>query len=113
MSSARCINAIIRDQAFAARYEVVTIAATAATSGITAPATEPSRCWSCVAFSWYGENIIRESGQPAASIASHFNTWWMNSPEHRANILNTHYRHLGIGLVASGSRVYMVEDFTN
>ena len=66
-----------------------------------------------VSFSWYGENIIWESGQPAGSIASHFNTWWMNSPEHRANILNTHYSHIGIGVVTSGSRVYMVEDFTN
>lgn len=64
-------------------------------------------------FTWYGENIIWESGQPAASIAGHFNTWWMNSPEHRANILNTHYGHIGIGVVTSGSRVYMVEDFTN
>jgi uncharacterized protein YkwD len=66
-----------------------------------------------VSFTWYGENIIWESGQPATSIADHFNTWWMNSPEHRANILNTHYGHIGIGVVTSGSRVYMVEDFTN
>jgi uncharacterized protein YkwD len=66
-----------------------------------------------VSFSWYGENIIWESGQPAASVASHFNTWWMNSPEHRANILNTHYGHIGFGVVVSGSRVTMVEDFTN
>ena len=66
-----------------------------------------------VSFSWYGENIIWESGQPAASIATHFNTWWMNSPEHRANILNARYRHIGIGVVVSGPRIYMVEDFTN
>jgi len=66
-----------------------------------------------VSFSWYGENIIWESGEPAASVASHFNTWWMNSPEHRANILNRHYGHIGIGVAVSGSRVYMVEDFTN
>jgi uncharacterized protein YkwD len=66
-----------------------------------------------VAFTWYGENIIWESGQPAAAVASHFNTWWMNSPEHRANILNRHYGHIGIGVAVSGSRVYMVEDFTN
>ena len=30
-----------------------------------------------------------------------------------ANILNTHYGHIGIGVAVSGSRVYMVEDFTN
>jgi uncharacterized protein YkwD len=66
-----------------------------------------------VRFSWFGENIIWESGQPAASVATHFNTWWMDSPEHRANILNTRYGHIGIGVAVSGSRVYMVEDFTN
>ena len=66
-----------------------------------------------VSFSWHGENIIWESGQPAGSLAGYFNTWWMNSPEHRANILSSHYGHIGIGVVVSGSRVYMVEDFTN
>ena len=65
-----------------------------------------------VPFIWYGENIMRGSGPPE-SVASAFNTWWMNSPEHRANILSTHYRHLGIGVVVSGSSVYMVEDFTD
>jgi uncharacterized protein YkwD len=66
-----------------------------------------------VSFTWYGENIIWESGQPPASIADHFNAWWMTSPEHRANILNAHYDHVGVGVVTIGSRVYMVEDFTN
>jgi uncharacterized protein YkwD len=66
-----------------------------------------------VAFNWYGENIIWESGQPASSLASYFNTWWMNSPEHKANILSSHYGHIGVGMYVSGSRVYMVEDFTN
>jgi uncharacterized protein YkwD len=66
-----------------------------------------------VAYSWAGENIIWESGQPAGSLATYFNTWWMNSPEHRANILGPHYGHIGVGMVTTGSRVYMVEDFTN
>ncbi|HEY0493711.1 MAG TPA: CAP domain-containing protein [Candidatus Dormibacteraeota bacterium] len=66
-----------------------------------------------VAFNWYGENIIWESGQPSANLASYFNTWWMNSPEHKANILSPHFGHVGIGLYVSGNRVYMVEDFTN
>lgn len=66
-----------------------------------------------VAFSWYGENIIWESGLPADQILTHFNDWWMNSPEHRANILSTHYGRIGVGEVVSGDRVYMVEDFTN
>jgi uncharacterized protein YkwD len=66
-----------------------------------------------VPFVWYGENIIRSYGQPVESVAASFNTWWMNSPEHRANILSTHYRHIGIGVVINGSSVTMVEDFTD
>jgi uncharacterized protein YkwD len=66
-----------------------------------------------VAFNWYGENIIWESGQPAGSLATYFNTWWMNSTEHKANILSSHFGHIGVGMYVSGSRVYMVEDFTN
>jgi uncharacterized protein YkwD len=66
-----------------------------------------------VPYSWAGENIIWESGQPSANLASYFNTWWMNSPEHKANILSSHYGHIGVGVFTSGSRVYMVEDFTN
>jgi len=66
-----------------------------------------------VAFNWYGENIIWESGQPSANLAGYFNTWWMNSPEHKANILSTHFGHIGVGMYVSGNRVYMVEDFTN
>ena len=66
-----------------------------------------------VAFNWYGENIIWESGQPSANVAGYFNSWWMNSPEHKANILSSHFGHIGIGEFMSGNRVYMVEDFTN
>lgn len=50
---------------------------------------------------------------PADQVVSTFNTRWMDSPEHRANILNTHYGHIGVGEAGSGDRVYMVEDFTN
>ena len=65
-----------------------------------------------VPFIWYGENIMRGSGPPE-SVAVPFNTWWMNDAPHRANILNTRYRHIGIGVVVSGSTVTMVEDFTD
>jgi uncharacterized protein YkwD len=66
-----------------------------------------------VAFVWYGENIIWESGLPPDQVATYFNTWWMNSPEHRANILSTHYGQIGVGEAFAGDRVIMVEDFTN
>ena len=65
-----------------------------------------------VPFIWYGENIMRGSGSPE-SVAGPFNTWWMSDAPHRANILNTRYRHIGIGVVVSGSTVTMVADFTD
>jgi uncharacterized protein YkwD len=66
-----------------------------------------------VAFVWYGENIIWESGLPPDQVLAYFNTWLMNSPEHRANILSTHYGQIGVGEAFAGDRVIMVEDFTN
>jgi len=65
-----------------------------------------------VPFIWYGENIMRGSGPPE-SVAGPFNDWWMSDPPHRANLLNTRYRHIGIGVVVSGSTVTMVADFTD
>ena len=45
-----------------------------------------------------GENIGWSTGAgDAASSATYINQQFMNSPEHRDNILNTHYTHLGIG----------------
>ena len=43
-----------------------------------------------------GENIaagVRSSGTPAAIVNA-----WMNSPDHRANILNGSYRDAGMGV---------------
>jgi len=45
-----------------------------------------------------GENIGWESGySDPASAASYINTSFMNSTEHRDNILNTSYTHVGMG----------------
>jgi uncharacterized protein YkwD len=46
---------------------------------------------------WLGENIGWGSGslaQPAALVRA-----WMQSPPHRANILNRHFRDIGVGIV--------------
>lgn len=46
---------------------------------------------------WLGENIgwgIGSLGQPIAMVRA-----WMHSPPHRANILNRHFRDIGIGIV--------------
>jgi uncharacterized protein YkwD len=40
-------------------------------------------------------------------------TMWMNSPEHRANLLNATYTHVSIGAAKSGSTWYVVQDFSN
>ena len=38
---------------------------------------------------------------------------WMHSSGHRKNLLNPRYRHLGVGSVYSGGRLYTVQDFVS
>src|SRR5947199_76447 len=40
-------------------------------------------------------------------------TWWMNSPEHRDNILGSHYRQVGIGTAIDGDKMYISAVFTD
>ena len=37
---------------------------------------------------------------------------WMNSPPHRANLLNPVYTEMGVGIVRAGDRLWATEDFT-
>ena len=53
-----------------------------------------------------GENIARDQ-----DTAEQVFEEWMNSPEHRANILAEKYRVLGIGFARRGSREYWVQHF--
>jgi uncharacterized protein YkwD len=54
-----------------------------------------------------GENIAYGNVSADAMM-----TMWMNSPGHRANILNGAYTHIGIGAVQSANgRWYGVQDF--
>ena len=49
-------------------------------------------------WSAWGENVA--AGAPdAASVV----TGWMNSPEHRANVLNPSYTDIGVGLAYSSN----------
>ena len=51
-----------------------------------------------------GENIGWASGtQGAVASANYINLQFMNSPDHRTNILNPRYTHLGIGTAQSNS----------
>jgi uncharacterized protein YkwD len=56
-------------------------------------------------FSWLSENIVESTD--AATAHSQF----MNSPTHRANILDSDMDTVGIGIVDLGGRLYVVEDF--
>jgi uncharacterized protein YkwD len=66
-----------------------------------------------VAYTWHGENIFWASGMSIAETMSAADTWWMDSPEHRANIQGSHYRQVGIGIFISDGKAYVVEDFTD
>ncbi|MCO6003578.1 CAP domain-containing protein [Actinoallomurus purpureus] len=54
----------------------------------------------------WGENIASGQQTPAAVMNS-----WMNSPGHRANILNCAYRAIGIGVAFRGGTPYWTQDF--
>jgi uncharacterized protein YkwD len=55
-----------------------------------------------------GENILLG---PASVSAAAMHTAWMNSPEHRANILSGAFSSMGIGLAYVGGQVYATENF--
>ncbi len=50
-----------------------------------------------ISYRTAGENIAKGYSTPKAVVDA-----WMNSPGHRANILNSSYTHIGVGYVASG-----------
>ncbi|MBQ7500995.1 MAG: SafA/ExsA family spore coat assembly protein [Clostridia bacterium] len=52
-----------------------------------------------------GENIARGQTSPQEVVHA-----WMNSSGHRANILNSSFRYIGVGYVASGN--YWTQMFT-
>ncbi|MGW2645332.1 CAP domain-containing protein [Streptomyces sp. NPDC001393] len=56
------------------------------------------------AWSAYGENVAYGYATPEQVMNG-----WMNSPGHRANILNCSYQEIGVGLAQPGS--YWTQDF--
>lgn len=56
-------------------------------------------------FKWAGENIARVSHVTTAHRA------FMESPEHRANILSAGYTHVGLGVVHHRGKVYVAQIF--
>lgn len=60
-----------------------------------------------ISFTAAGENIAY--GQPTAQAVMDA---WMNSPGHRANILNSSYTQIGVGAVADNNgTIYWTQDF--
>ncbi|MFF1380598.1 sigma-70 family RNA polymerase sigma factor [Streptomyces sp. NPDC058308] len=57
--------------------------------------TDPGDRITAAGYRWstYGENIARGQRSPASVMDS-----WMNSPGHRANILNCDFKELGVGI---------------
>lgn len=61
-----------------------------------------------ISFGYAGENLAINTSVPAAEQA------FMNSPGHRANILNPHYTQVGVGVrYNGGGSVYVVQEFTD
>ncbi len=58
--------------------------------------------------SWAAENI-GDGNVTAAQMVSLF----MGDAAHRANVLGTQYKHIGIGAVRSGTTWYVVQDFSS
>ncbi len=60
-------------------------------------------------YSAAGENIAAGQRTPQEVVEG-----WMNSPGHRANILNEHFTHIGVGYVEGGSYgTYWTQLFMN
>jgi uncharacterized protein YkwD len=60
--------------------------------------------------SYTGENLYNWFGDPTKITPQAAVAWWMNSPGHRANILDARYTEIGVGLaitVANGMHIYV------
>ncbi|WP_369142633.1 CAP domain-containing protein [Streptomyces sp. R44] len=58
------------------------------------------------AWSTWGENIHRGPKTPARAMAD-----WMDSPGHRANILNCSFKDIGVGVTLAANGPWWVQDF--
>ena len=54
-----------------------------------------------------GENIAM-GNVTAANVV----TMWMNSPEHRSNLLSSSFKHVAIGAARADGVWYVVQDFS-
>jgi uncharacterized protein YkwD len=66
-----------------------------------------------VTYMWNGENIFWSGGPPFDDAIASADLWWMNSPEHRDNILGAHFRQVGIGTAIDAGKMYISAVFTD
>lgn len=64
-----------------------------------------------VAYTHAGENIAYYQGYSSRNLAPRVVADWMNSPGHRANILDPHYECIGVGVATEGDRIYVTQVF--
>ncbi|TYZ24756.1 CAP domain-containing protein [Selenomonas ruminis] len=58
-------------------------------------------------YSWFGENLAVSKSDDAEAIVRA----WMNSPTHRANLLNRHYTKMGVSCKkAADGRYYVAQE---
>jgi uncharacterized protein YkwD len=65
-----------------------------------------------VPFSVAGENLGYDSGASRPAMLREIEAAMMNSPDHRANLLDRNFKHVGIGIAEQGQTIYVTEDFT-
>jgi uncharacterized protein YkwD len=73
-----------------------------------------------ISFGWSGENICysNNAARSPTEVLNWCHAQFMSEPypgydNHIGNILGTHYTRIGIGIAVSGSKVYVVWDFTD
>lgn len=59
-----------------------------------------------VTYQSAGENIAKGQKTPQDVVDA-----WMNSPGHRANIMNKNYTHLGVGYLVKNGEAYWTQQF--
>ena len=58
-----------------------------------------------------GENIAQVSMDDQQTVLNNIISEWINSPEHKTNILENFYQSEGIGVAFNNNWVYVTEDF--
>ncbi len=64
---------------------------------------------------WVPPPLTVSSRYNAQELANELENGWLNSPEHRANIMNSHYHRTGVGLTAAsdGRRIVATQVFAD